>query len=79
MHRRVGIVEATVVIAEQVAALALGQKTGKGLPCLGKDLAHSMHEPIELALSREEYPAQDETEAALWMRLGIGECECRSP
>src|SRR5437773_7595609 len=79
MHGGIRIIEATVVIAQQVAALALRQKPGKCLPCLGKDLAHPLNEPLELALPREEDPPQDESETALRMRLRVGERKCRTP
>ena len=79
VDRGIRIGEAAVEVAQQVAALRFGQMAGEALPRLGKDVAHAVQEPVDLALPAEEDAAQDQPEAAVRMRLRVRECECRAP
>jgi hypothetical protein len=48
-------------------------------PGFRKDVAHSVHEPVDLGCGRKKDSAQHETEAARRMRLRVGERKRRSP
>ena len=71
--------EAAVVVAEEIAALGGRQELGEGAPGFGKHVAHAVHEPVELGRPGEEDSAQHEPEAAIRVRLGVGERQRRAP
>ena len=79
VHSRVGIGQAAIVAAEQVASLSLGKKAGERAPCFRKDKPHLVEEPLDLQRAAQENAAQDQSLDAIGMRLGIGKRECRAP
>ena len=79
VHRRVGIGEAAVVGVQKVAPFALGQEPGKFPPRLGEDGAHSVQEPVALALAAQEDPAQHEPRAVLGPLDAIGQGQGGAP
>jgi hypothetical protein len=79
MDRRIRIRQPPIIVAEQIAALGLGQEIVEAAPGFGEDLPHAAHEPLELGRAREKDAAQHEAETAPRVRLRIRECERRAP
>src|SRR5204862_278355 len=63
----------------QIATFALRQKPDKGAPCLGKDRARAIEEPIDLGAPAQKDAAQDQPADPVGMRFGVVQCECRAP
>ena len=78
---RVGIAvdQATVIVAQQVAALGRRQKLGEITPGFRKDRAHAVEEPVDLRPGAEEDAAQHEAGDALGMGEAIGQRQRAAP
>jgi hypothetical protein len=79
VHLGVGVGETAVVRAQQVVALGLGNDLREGAPRFRKEAFQARDEPVDLALPAQEDAPQDETAAALGMRLAVGEREGAAP
>ena len=79
MHARIGIEQAPHVSAQHIAALALGQHLDELAPGFRIDMARTAEKPFDFTRAAEEHAAQDETEAALWHRLPVGQRQRAAP
>ena len=76
---RVRVSQTPVIGRENVAAFALGEKSRKGAPSLGKHSANAVKKPLDLLAPAQKYPAQYEPDAAVRVGLGVMQCQCRAP
>ena len=79
VHRGVAVGEPAVVVAQQVRAFLRRQRFRERPPRLRKDVAHAVHEPVDLRRGGEKDAAQHEAQNAVRMCLRVRQRQRRAP
>ena len=79
MYLGIRIDQTPIVISKEIPAFLYRKVIGESLPCFREETAHTVHEPVDLVFSAQEYAAQDKAEAAVRVRLSVGKSKARPP
>ena len=79
MYLGIRIDQTPMVVSKEIAAFLYRKVIGESSPCFREETAHTVHEPVDLVFSAQEYAAQDKAEAAVRVRLSVGKSKARPP